>query len=153
MNIFVVNQDPKIAAQQLCDKHVVKMITESAQMLSTAMWFVGLEGPYRIVHKNHPCTLWVQKSIKNYHWLWLHANELGYEYTRRYNKSHLAHEILLEKIPLNIKLPNVGLTPFPNCTPYKDIDIISAYKKYYQIDKAYFAKWKNNNVPEWFEVQ
>ena len=36
MNIFVLNKDPVLAAQEQCDKHVVKMIVESAQMLSTA---------------------------------------------------------------------------------------------------------------------
>ena len=33
MNIFVIDKDPVVAAQNLCDKHVVKMILESAQML------------------------------------------------------------------------------------------------------------------------
>ena len=37
MNIFVLHQDPDIAAQYHCDKHVNKMIVESAQMLSTAI--------------------------------------------------------------------------------------------------------------------
>ena len=36
MNIFILNDDPVIAAKEQCDKHVVKMIVESAQMLSTA---------------------------------------------------------------------------------------------------------------------
>lgn len=36
MNLFVLDIDPVKAAQQQCDKHVVKMIVESAQMLSTA---------------------------------------------------------------------------------------------------------------------
>ena len=36
MNIFILDNDPVIAAQMQCDKHVVKMIVESAQMLSTA---------------------------------------------------------------------------------------------------------------------
>ena len=36
MNIFYLDRDPKIAAQLACDKHVVKMILESAQMLCTA---------------------------------------------------------------------------------------------------------------------
>ena len=35
MNLFILNRDPIIAAQDQCDKHVVKMIVESAQMLST----------------------------------------------------------------------------------------------------------------------
>ena len=36
MNIFYVDKDPIVAAKMLIDKHVVKMIVESAQMLSTA---------------------------------------------------------------------------------------------------------------------
>lgn len=36
MNIFVLSQDPREAAQMHLDKHVVKMIIEYAQLLSTA---------------------------------------------------------------------------------------------------------------------
>ena len=35
MNIFYLDKDPKVAAQMMCDKHIVKMILESAQLLST----------------------------------------------------------------------------------------------------------------------
>ena len=36
MNIFVLDRDPIQAAKYMCDKHVVKMILESCQLLSTA---------------------------------------------------------------------------------------------------------------------
>ena len=36
MNIFFLHKHPVIAAQMQCDKHVVKMVLETAQMLSTA---------------------------------------------------------------------------------------------------------------------
>ncbi len=36
MNIFVLDEDPVISAQMMCDKHIPKMIVEAAQMLSTA---------------------------------------------------------------------------------------------------------------------
>ena len=36
MNIFFLHRNPKIAARMQCDKHVVKMVLETAQMLSTA---------------------------------------------------------------------------------------------------------------------
>lgn len=36
MNIFYLSHDPREAAAFHCDKHVVKMIVETAQMLSTA---------------------------------------------------------------------------------------------------------------------
>ena len=58
MNIFVLHRDPKIAAQMSCDKHVVKMILETAQMLSSAARAKGAWAPYKQTHKKHPCTLW-----------------------------------------------------------------------------------------------
>ena len=36
MNIFYLHENPEICAEYHCDKHVVKMILETAQMLSTA---------------------------------------------------------------------------------------------------------------------
>ena len=52
MNIFYLHHDPKLCAQYHVDKHVVKMILETAQLLSTAHWLSGGEGPYRATHKN-----------------------------------------------------------------------------------------------------
>ena len=36
MNIFYLHKDPDICAEYHCDKHVLKMIIEYAQLLSTA---------------------------------------------------------------------------------------------------------------------
>ena len=36
MNIFYLDRDPKTCAEMHCDKHVVKMIIEYAQLMSTA---------------------------------------------------------------------------------------------------------------------
>ena len=36
MNIFYLHKDPEISAKMHCDKHVVKMIIEYAQLMSTA---------------------------------------------------------------------------------------------------------------------
>ena len=68
MNIFILDENIEAAVQYTCDKHVVKMITESVQMLSSAMWHVGLEGPYKQTHINHPCTVWTRESMQNYMW-------------------------------------------------------------------------------------
>ena len=154
MNIFVVNTNPIIAARDLCDKHVVKMITESVQLLSWAMISIGLEGPYKKSdrHWNHPCTKWTRETFENYYWLYRHADELGKEYTRRYGKYHLAHKKLHDDVPIWIDLPEFGLTPFANCTPYKDAgDIVEAYRKFYVFEKSKFAKWqKGSSAPYWY---
>jgi hypothetical protein len=71
MNIFVTDPDPVISAQTLCDKHVVKMVLESAQMLSTA-WreysseYADEHELYKTAHLNHPCSIWVRLARENY---------------------------------------------------------------------------------------
>ena len=70
MNIFVLHKDPVVAAQMQCDKHVVKMLLESAQMLCSP--FEPGSAPYRRSHYNHPCSKWARESSSNYQWLWDH---------------------------------------------------------------------------------
>ena len=87
MNIFYIDTCPVKAAQMQCDKHVVKMILESAQMLCAAHHVEG-EGnvPYKLAHKNHPSPVWTRTNKKHYQWLWDHMMALGKEYTERYGK-------------------------------------------------------------------
>ena len=71
MNRFIIAESAKEIAQSLCDKHVVKMPLEEAQMLSTVVRqldpdYADKHGLYRVAHKNHPCTLWAGKSRLNY---------------------------------------------------------------------------------------
>lgn len=149
MNIFVLDHDPFIAAQMQCDKHVVKMVLESAQLLCG----VHKNAPYRCSHKNHPCTLWAKKSLDNYRWLCHHGKELAREYTLRYGKVH-ASEMVIDWAAANEpNLPTLGLTTFPQCMPaeYKCNDVVLAYRAYYCGDKVKFAKWtKNRKQPEWW---
>ena len=65
MNIFYVNADPIVAAQELCDDHIRKMQIESAQMLCTAHWANGGEAPYKRAHLNHPTTKWTREPIQH----------------------------------------------------------------------------------------
>ena len=82
MNIFVLDLDPKKAAIQQIDKHVVKMPLETAQMLCTALGRHGLEGtPYKQAYKKHPCTIWAGDNRNNFQWLVKHGIALSEEYT------------------------------------------------------------------------
>jgi|TARA_B110000261_G_scaffold162922_1_gene207634 hypothetical protein len=130
MNIFILDNDPAIAAKLQCDKHVVKMIVESAQMLSTAhrmldgdqelrpsksgkrmvkYWVLPdsrEEIIYKAVHMGHPCTVWTMKNDNNYNWHYNHFVALCREYTYRYGKVHATEKLLkepLSKPPKNIK--------------------------------------------------
>ena len=153
MNIFAVDQDPKISAQQLCDKHVVKMILESAQMLC-AVYDNG-KAPYKRAFYNHPCTIWARESQENYEWLLDHATAMCEEYTKRYGKIHKSQAIILWCFMhyKSLSLPKTGLTPFAQAMPeqYKNNCGVTAYRAYYNGEKSGFATWKKRKTPDWFK--
>ena len=93
MNIFYLDSRPHVAAKDHCDKHVVKMILESAQMLCTAHRELDGDVPdvfYKSTHKNHPSTIWARSKAGNYRWLYDLFVSLCDEYTYRYGKVHLS---------------------------------------------------------------
>jgi len=150
MNIFVLHNDPIVSAQLMCDKHVVKMILESAQMLCSP--FPQGNAPYRQAFYNHPCTKWSRESLDNYEWLLAHAYGLLDQYFERYEKIHKSFDVIkwCEDNYHTLDLPNLGLTPFAQAMPdeYKNEDAVVAYQTYYVNDKKYFAKWKNREIPK-----
>ena len=154
MNIFAVDTDPKIAAQQLCDKHVVKMILESAQMLCAV--FPNGDAPYRRAFYNHPCTKWARESAENYEWLLDHAYAMCQEYTRRYGKVHKSLDAIswCGSNYHKLNIPRKGLTKFAQAMPeqYKNSCGVTAYRSYYNGEKAYFAKWSKRETPSWFNA-
>jgi hypothetical protein len=94
MNIFVLDWDVKKCATYHNDKHVVKMILETAQLLCGVHWSIGSEAPYKLSHKNHPCSVWVRQDLNNYLWLCELGLELCKEYSYRYGKRHKTQEII-----------------------------------------------------------
>lgn len=149
MNIFRVDDDPIIAAQQLCNRHVVKMILETAQMLSTING-----GPYKPTHANHPCTLWAKASKCNYIWLVLHGLALSAEYTARYGKHHKCEPIIEQLAKVPDFITEVLPTPAPKCMPeqYIQESVVDSYRAYYRNDKSRFATWPKGQTPEWFHA-
>lgn len=159
MNIFFLDKHPAKAAKMHCDKHVVKMILETAQLLCTA--HRELDGDdtvdevfYRKTHKNHPSAKWVRETNNNYTWAWCLLNELCTEYTNRYGKIHATETKLLQKLYTQPKNIPVGyLTPPPQCMPeeYKTADFVQAYRNYYLGAKKDIAIWKHGNCPDWWK--
>ncbi|WP_341794884.1 pyrimidine dimer DNA glycosylase/endonuclease V [Rickettsia endosymbiont of Rhinocyllus conicus] len=164
MNIFVTDISPIVSAQALDDKRVVKMILESAQLLSSAI-FINSQSIYNDIYKpthlKHPCTIWTSVNIANWNWLFKHLEALCLEYKFRFNKLHKT-EILLSTLPkYNYYLPNGTITTFINYTRSKilNLDFTSvsnvciAYQKYLSA-KWYHDKikprWSKRNMPYWF---
>jgi hypothetical protein len=151
MNIFYLDRDPYKAASHFYDKHKVKMILESAQMLCTAHHVCGNpdDVPYRQAHLNHPSTIWARESRPNYFWLYEHMVALGQEYTKRYGKIHMT----IDKCRFALSFCPDGITSEqftepPQCMPdeYKVPGCsITAYWNYYEQDKYKVAN-KNEQI-------
>jgi hypothetical protein len=166
MNIFYLDTSPKKSAELMSSKHVVKMILESAQILSTAHRVLdGTQGftlstagrlrkywyhperlyensLYKATHINHPSCIWARESSENYLWLYHHFLSLCQEYTLRYHKTHATY-IRLNKILANIpnNIPKAQFSEPPQAMPeeYKMKSSIQAYRTYY-IEKKLFTE-------------
>ena len=147
MNIFYLHKDPVEAAKLQYNKHVVKMILESAQMLCTAHHCYGDEDqvnnvPYKQAHLNHPSTIWARRSRSTYTWLYNHMIALGDEYTKRYGKTHLSInkcKEFLSKPPVHIQGDDWCQPPQAMPDEYKDECSLQAYWNYYINDKKHIA--------------
>ena len=161
MNIFYLHHLPKIAAQFHCDKHVVKMIVESCQLLATAHHEHGngQHVTYKPTHKNHPSAIWTRGSATQYDYVLTLAIALCKEYTHRYGKEHKCNQYLageLSKPPLAIADNHSWVNP-PQCMPdeYKHYDTVKAYRQYYQSKDPAWARTYYRGTgqqPSWIGV-
>lgn len=152
MNFFYLDEDPTKCAESMVDKHVVKMILEHCQLLSTTQHMFGIESLYKPTHPNHPCAIWCRESLSNYKLLIEYTKAIGKEYTFRYKKTHACESILYYCENVVPNLPDVGLTPIRLAMPdYCKIgNAVESYREYYRKEKAYIASWKNRTKPEWW---
>lgn len=154
MNIFYLDKSPYKAAKLQCDKHVVKMILETAQLLSTAHAELDGESPaYKPTHKNHPSAVWVRGSLQHYIWTVVHLKALGSEYERRYGRVHktIREHLSALKRPPRALQANFWRDP-PQCMPdeCKRDDTVLAYQIYYN-QKA--DEWAAKGSPMKWEGQ
>jgi hypothetical protein len=174
MNIFVTSKSPLKSAKNLDNKRVIKMILESAQMLSTALhkhldnsellYRNCIKIPYRPTHINHPCSIWAAETRKNYWWLFRHYVSLCREYEYRYGKTHKCQQYLGDFYIGTKIIPEGKLTKFSNCTSNKDknisfkhiVDPIEAYKQYlaerWNTDTLK-PKWTNRPTPNFYKAK
>ena len=178
MNIFYLDHDVVECAKMHNDKHVVKMILEYAQLLSTAhrildgneyttlsktgrkkkVWQLDDDRDsvlYSATHINHPSAVWVRQSDANYAWLFRMFGALMDEYTYRYGKTHACERLAKS---LSYRPKNIAIGPFTEPTPAMPDELkvpgdsIKSYRQYYNIGKTHLAKWKSRPVPEWFSA-
>ncbi len=146
MNIFILDENPEVAASYHCDKHVCKMILEAGQMLCTAHWVawmnrldikksdfkrvrdlkaglreeVPLENqpPWSMTHMNHPCSIWTRETVSNYFWHVRLMRALLDQYTLRYEKKHKSEDVW-KWLDKNIppEIMDAPITDHPICVP------------------------------------
>ena len=145
MNIFYLDHSPIKSAQAMTNKHVIKMILESAQLLSTAHHILDGEASpfkadlYKMTHQNHPSAVWTRESYQNYTWLYDHFLALCEEYKIRYKKTHKTEKMLkdiLNHTP--IRIPYRPATPIRIAitnTQHHKPDAVASYRAYYEAEK------------------
>lgn len=174
MNIFYLSDDPVTSAQSMVDRHVVKMILETAQLLCTAHRVLdgerktvvgkrkttifelnGIQDElfYKATHVNHPCAVWVRHCPENYNWTYRHYLALLDEYTYRYGKTHATKDrlgLFLEYPPQ--KIISVNPTLPPSCMNNQFIisdDPVLNYRNYYNYGKTHLLRWTKRIPPNW----
>ena len=175
MNIFATNEDPIVAAQELCDQHCrSKMQIESAILLQHCFDNQTLlsapptkKGAPRKAGKgyfNHPSAVWARESKENFNWLVEHALAMFDERDYRWPSSapHFTKSFITwckHNVDKTVHCKGTKLTTFSvainetmNCRKVKGFDkmpVIEKYQHYIKMDKP-FATWTTRQKPSWY---
>lgn len=177
MNIFITNEDPVLAARDLCDKHVrSKMQIEGAIMLAHAFPQEVLNHPSTPRTKTgkprrsgkgyfkHQCSIWARESKDNFMWLVNHTLEQFNERMFRWPDSaeHFTKEFIVwcSNNLHNTIIEKDTLTPFAvaigsDCIcrqlipNFDDLSVVEQYRNYIIHDKD-FASWTKRQAPTWY---
>lgn len=152
MNIFFLHHLPHVAASLHCDTHVVKMILETTQILSTVHHLHDSPlAPYKPTHINHPCVKWAAESRAQYLWLQTLGHHLCNQYRLRYGRDHACETLIKTTLanPPETMSKRFKWSEPPKCMPeqYRSGTTVEAYRRYYREEKSGIAKWRNGVVP------
>lgn len=158
----------------MCDKHVIKMITETAQLLATAVYLRSSDTDHKRLlelasakvvckptHHHHPCVKWAIESVDNMAWLLAHGLALSQEYYDRYGhlkqRRHRSEAYIRNtesEFPTHFDGKPELHTDFVQALPedLRSNDAVTSYRHYYMRDKRQIARWKNGPTPEWWLV-
>lgn len=151
-----MSTNPAEAARLQCDKHVVKMVLETAQILSTVLRGLGVEDDrlYKPTHKNHPCVKWAQDR-NAFSWLVEHGDALADEYSYRYERVHKSRAVIeaADGLRRTLVLPRLGDPGFVLAMPdhLRGPDPVKAYRAYYRHKRAegMDMTWRRRQEPAW----
>lgn len=148
MNTFYTDKCPIQSANNLAYRHVVKMIVEGCQLLSTAHHILGTSldkaSIYRKTHHNHPSAIWIRQSKEHYDWLWMHTKRMCEIYTTRTGRVHASEAKLDTLLCYPTGLARKPFTVPPACVD----DDLKCIAKSSCTEKAYHV-YLNRKYREW----
>lgn len=161
MNIFAIEHTPELIAKSHTDKHIVKMPTEMAQMISFTYYHPehwsakpnNVLMDFNKAHDKHPCSLWIRESAENF----LLACEIGIELVQEYR---FRYDSMKHQRALDIFVYGLTNTPDFDCWEQTNYALampdefkvscpIESYRNYYRADKKHLHNWKKRNKPQW----
>lgn len=160
MNIFFLSRDNRECVQWMVDKHVIKQICESTQMLANCYTREQLEiapktqlgNVRKYSHFNHPSSIWCRKTIGNFNWLLEHASCLVEEKKYRYGGGHFCEGFInwakLNSPDLTIEDMTEPALAMPDEFRIAS-DPVMCYRQYYKYGKKHLHSWSKRSVPFW----
>lgn len=168
MNIFVFDPNPELSALWLDDVRKNKMITETCQILSTAMNILVPNHKYDVMasfNPKHGSNVWARASLDNFKWLLTYVRHLNNQRGLNSDGSrHAAFPVLIQAEGFAFEhrdaFPAVYLTPFSNNAARQDIgisykhiaDTNLAYRLYIRerwANDPFTPTWKHGEQPWW----
>lgn len=167
MQIFLTSPDMDTCARDLDDKRLNKIIVESAQIASTALWINNCDVAetmyanghcYLPTHEHHPLVVWASENIGHYYFVLRYGKALCKEYKYRFGKVHKTRAIISRLIVGMYSWDidkNDMFCVMPNCTTnHKYVnDIYEAYRlcllEKWQEQKV-APVWSNRIRPDWY---
>lgn len=153
MNIFMTSPDPKACAVMMDDRRLIKMVLETAQLLSTAFRLQdkGDDWAYKQTHRNHPCAVWCRDKLANMRWLGSHGIHLANEYGRRFGRRHKSLSVILQALARadELEYPETGARF--DCSGQYVGDVFANYRACmvakWEAD-GLLARWTNATRPD-----
>lgn len=163
VNFFYLDKNPSKCAKYYCDKHVLKIPIEIAQILSKIHHVLKTKIDYEKIYANSKVVkeslgpyVWSLMSLDNYIWTCDLGLELINEYKFRFGKTSHKTELILFYLKENLPpIKNLGTTPFIMTNKYDMFQYISSNtitnaRYNYAEMKCSNDKWTKRTKPKWF---
>lgn len=162
MNLFVTDSDPVKCAHALDDKRVGKLLMECNQMLGLAVkehWPIkqmsqlsAHEGVGKLIkgraYVNHPVSIWVRASRRNFEWTVAHARELASEFKMRYGGDHASAARTEYAFQFKNLIPAGEMTPFQNSARHEGKGLDFSHLPIHEAYRTYLStRWKTDILP------